>query len=47
MFNVLRLQVQSAWNQLENGYLLVETCGYSTDKAHNIIVTVYVNIEAQ
>jgi len=37
MFNVLKLHIR-----LENGYLLAETCGYNTDKAYNITVTVYV-----
>lgn len=42
MFNVLRLHIR-----LKNGYLLAEKRGYSTDKACNIAVTVYVNIVAQ
>jgi len=42
MFTALRLHIR-----LENGYLLAETCAYSTDKAYNTTVTVYVNIVAQ
>jgi len=47
MFNILRLQIQSDWNRLENGYFLAETCGYSTEMAYNIPLTAYVNIVAQ
>jgi len=47
MFNILRLEIQSDWNRLENGYLLAEICGYSTETAYNIPLTVYVNIVVQ